>query len=215
MNKKICSQCKIIKKVDCYYKHYKKKFGVNSICKRCSKINSDKFVNKNSKYIKEYLKCYYKDNADIIKLRAKNYHNNNKEHVRKYQKEYRLKNKERCSLIQRNYYKKHIKEDVGFRIKRNLQKRIWDAVRGHCKYDSTKNLVGCSVEELKQHLESQFKEGMSWDNYGRNGWEIDHIKPCASFDLSKLEEQHKCFHYTNLQPLYAIDNSRKGCKIKD
>ena len=73
-------------------------------------------------------------------------------------------------------------------------------------------LIGCSLEELKKHLESQFKPGMSWKNRGRNGWHIDHIKPCASFDLSKSEEQHKCFHYSNLQPLWAKENLRKGIK---
>ena len=69
-------------------------------------------------------------------------------------------------------------------------------------------LVGCSIEKLKQHLESQFKEGMTFSNYGK--WHIDHIRPCTSFDLSKLDEQYKCFHYTNLQPLWAEENLRKS-----
>ena len=72
-------------------------------------------------------------------------------------------------------------------------------------------LLGCSLDFLKQYLEFQFKKGMSWSNYGK--WHIDHIKPCASFDLSKPNEQHKCFNYINLQPLWAIDNLRKKDKI--
>ena len=75
---------------------------------------------------------------------------------------------------------------------------------------SSFDFIGCSIDELKEHLSSQFTEGMSWENYGE--WHIDHIKPCASFDLSILEEQQKCFHYSNLKPLWALDNLKKGAK---
>jgi hypothetical protein len=70
-------------------------------------------------------------------------------------------------------------------------------------------LVGCSVEDLKK----QFRDGMSWENYGRYGWHMDHIKPCASFNLINKEEQKECFHYTNLQPLRAEKNLSKAAKI--
>ncbi len=65
----------------------------------------------------------------------------------------------------------------------------------------------------REHLEKQFKEGMTWENHGLYGWHIDHIIPCASFDLTDLEQQKKCFHYTNLQPLWAKENLIKGVKI--
>lgn len=73
---------------------------------------------------------------------------------------------------------------------------------------STRELVGCSWRELKAHIESMFKDGMNWDN--RSSWHIDHIKPCALFDLTKTDEQRKCFHFTNLQPLWAAENLRKS-----
>ena len=73
-------------------------------------------------------------------------------------------------------------------------------------------LLGCSIEVARFHLECQFTKGMSWDNYGYNGWHIDHIRPCASFDLTDSEQQKQCFHYTNLQPLWAEDNLKKGDK---
>ena len=75
----------------------------------------------------------------------------------------------------------------------------------------TMELIGCTVEFLRQHLERQFHEGMSWNNHGK--WHIDHIQPCSSFDLTKREEQLMCFHYSNLQPLWAEDNLAKGAKI--
>jgi hypothetical protein len=101
------------------------------------------------------------------------------------------------------------RENLGNRIRLNLGTRLWQAVQK--KHGNTMELTGCTKEELVKHLEMNFKENMSWDNYGE--WHIDHIKPCASFDLTKEEEQKKCFHWTNLQPLWAIENLRKGCKI--
>lgn len=71
-------------------------------------------------------------------------------------------------------------------------------------------LLGCSVEALKSHLEKLFTSGMSWTNYGK--WHIDHKRPCDSFDLSDPLQQKVCFHYTNLQPLWAFDNLSKGAK---
>ena len=88
-----------------------------------------------------------------------------------------------------------------------------DVLKGNTKSDKTFNLIGCSFDELKNYLESKFQSGMIWDNYGYYGWHVDHKKPCSSFDLSKSEQQKECFHYTNLQPLWAKDNYNKGSKI--
>ena len=82
------------------------------------------------------------------------------------------------------------------------------------KVNSTIDLLGCSVEELRIHLEAQFVEGMNWENYGLYGWHIDHIRPCSSFDLTDAEQQRICFHYTNMQPLWAKDNLKKSDKFQ-
>jgi len=110
------------------------------------------------------------------------------------------------------YRKSKYENDSQFRLLDNLRTRLWCALKaqGVKKTTSTMKLCGCSLEKLKQHLESQFTDGMSWDNKGE--WHIDHVKPCAAFDLTDVEEQKKCFHYTNLQPLWAVDNMRKGAK---
>ena len=100
--------------------------------------------------------------------------------------------------------------DPAFRAVCNLRSRLNKLVtgRGAKKAATTMGLVGCTREELVAHLEARFLPGMSWDN--RNEWHIDHIKPCASFDLLDPEQQRTCFHYTNLQPLWALDNMSKG-----
>jgi hypothetical protein len=71
-------------------------------------------------------------------------------------------------------------------------------------------LVGCPTDVLIAHLESKFKPGMNWGNHGLKGWHIDHIKPVSSFDLTDMEQAKECFHYTNLQPLWATENLKKG-----
>lgn len=96
------------------------------------------------------------------------------------------------------------------RILHNLRVRLYSALKGNNKSSSTLKLLDCSIDELWNHLESQFQPGMTRENYGQ--WHVDHIKPCASFDFSDHEQQKQCFHYTNLQPLWARDNIQKGKK---
>lgn len=140
--------------------------------------------------------------------------------MRDYHKKIREKNKEKLAIQSRLRYEKkrealgkkaRIPSDpITKRIKQNLRCRVSKTVSRGCKCASSIELVGCDKEFLKRYLESKFLEGMSWDNYGRDGWHIDHIKPCCSFDLLDPEQQKECFHYTNLQPLWAEDNWRKG-----
>jgi uncharacterized Zn finger protein (UPF0148 family) len=85
-------------------------------------------------------------------------------------------------------------------------------VRDLKKQVSSEEIFGCTGAELRQHLEQQFEPGMSWDNHTIHGWHVDHIVPCAKFDLTLLSEQKKCFHYTNLRPLWATENWSKGAK---
>lgn len=118
----------------------------------------------------------------------------------------------RTTLKYKNFHNKYVKyryqNDTSFKVEMLLRSRINQAIRGYRKSKSTTQLLGCSINQLKEHLEKQFKSGMSWDNYGT--WHIDHIKPRCSFDLSKPKEQKKCFHYSNLQPLWAEENFKKN-----
>lgn len=109
-------------------------------------------------------------------------------------------------------YKKRYDTDPQFKIAVVLRKRVVLALkaRGISKSKRLRELLGCSIPELKKHLESKFRKGMSWDNHGE--WHIDHIRPCADFELTIEEEQKICFHYSNLQPLWAEENLRKSDK---
>jgi hypothetical protein len=131
-------------------------------------------------------------------------------------REWKIKNKEHVKKYNRRYCKERRSVDEKFKLKTNLRTRIRQALKNNQKSESLKILMGCSVQDLKTHLESLWLEGMSWENYGsingerHAGWHVDHIIPCSSFDLSSPEEQRKCFHYSNLQPLWGIDNIKKS-----
>lgn len=140
------------------------------------------------------LKAWEKDNKDKIKLRKTQYYKNNDSAWNK-RREYikTWKNNKR-------------KNDINYKLSCSLRERVSRLVRtGSAVKD-----LGCTVEELKSHLESKFQFGMSWDNYGLYGWHIDHIKPLASFDLTDRKQLLEACHYTNLQPLWAKDNLLKS-----
>jgi len=101
-------------------------------------------------------------------------------------------------------------QDPVFRLKSNYYRRLNHALKGVGRKDTALALLGCSVEEFRAHLENQWLPGMSWENYGMDGWHVDHVRPCASFDLLDPEQLRECFHFTNLQPLWAEDNLAKG-----
>lgn len=138
-----------------------------------------------------------------------------------YWADWRKKNTEKSRATVRRYYSKNPQKslirwtnrfntNVSFRVAHNLRRRVNRALRGSRRSESTLSMLGCSVEEFKKYLEAQFQPGMSWQNYGK--WHIDHKKPCAKFNLTKLSDQKKCFHYANLQPLWAVENLSKGSK---
>ncbi len=122
-------------------------------------------------------------------------------------------NREHFLKRTRDYQKNKLLCDPSYRISKNLRSRIRSAIKNNQKSGRTLEILGCDILFLKVHLESKFKEGMTWENYGLHGWHIDHIRPCDSFDLSDPEQQKKCFHYSNLQPLWAKDNLSKGSRF--
>ena len=153
-------------------------------------------------------RTYNKKNKEKIAKRTKAYRLKHEEHIRAWKKKYlneggREKNNKRA----RNRRKK----DPNYKLITYARSRMGFFLKGR-KSKTTKELLGVpNAEFLWQHLETQFQPGMTRENYGL--WHVDHIIPCASFDFSNPEQQKKCFHYTNLQPLCAVDNIRKGKKI--
>jgi hypothetical protein len=124
--------------------------------------------------------------------------------------EYRKKTRDHIKEYKRNWEQNRAKTHPEFRIKVALRRRVHQVIKHGFKSDHTLNLLGCSFEYFIAYIESKFQDGMTLQNYGE--WHIDHIRPCASFDLTDAKEQKKCFNYKNLQPLWAKDNLSKGDK---
>ena len=193
---------------------------------------------KNKKQIKEYRKKYYSKNKEREKKQMREYSLKNrrqrKEYNKEYNKEYRFKNKEWMNKQMREWYlknkeqrkeynsrlenkkrrrnwtKKRYQTNVNFKLLTLCRARLLAALKGKSKSASTMELIGCTIEELRKHIESQFEPWMTWKNHGL--WDVDHIMACAKFDLTDPEQQRACFNWSNLQPLEHIENIRKGAR---
>jgi hypothetical protein len=198
----------IRKKTASYYENNKEKASASQ------KIYSEK----NKQVIKEWHAQYYNQNFERLREKQKEYYQNNKPHVLETCKTWKEANKDKMREWYTNWQRERRNNDISFRIRGTLHSRVVMAVKKKSKKAFlTMDLIGCTIDQLRIFLEAEFTEGMTWKNYGRPkegpGWEIDHIRPCASFNLEDPEEQRKCFHWTNLQPLWARDNLSKGAKI--
>ena len=167
--------------------------GLDACCKKC-KADAQRIYDKNHRLeILEKRKIHYGKNRERILGIRKVYYKENKEAIMTYRLEYEK-------------YKYHT--DPVYRYKKSMRKRIYDYYKGSVRSKRSQELVGCTWEELAQHLEDQFSAGMTHENHGE--WHIDHIRPLASFDLSNPEDEKMANHYTNLQPLWASENISKG-----
>ena len=158
---------------------------------------------------KDKIAEYNQQNRDKLAERSREYRQQNKEKVAECRRRYYYKNKDRIA----KYMREHRQKNIQARLAATLRSRLTKTLRGKNKAASTMALIGCTMNELKQYIESQFTEGMSWENYGYYGWHLDHIVPVIVFDLTDPEQQKLCFHYTNLQPLWAEDNHAKHGKL--
>ena len=199
MDKKTCKgKCKANKPLNKFYFYGGYYDGE---CKECRKTKHKQWAKKNARHLREYLRHLYHTNPGHRKVCIEC----------SYRYRHDPANKQHIKQVKQALAVKH-RKDPKNRILSNLRRRFLFVLKGHQKSDHTLNLIGCSREQLIKHIEFQFKDGMSWDNYGRVGWHVDHRIPCDFFDLSNPEEQRKCFHYTNLQPLWWQDNYRKGSR---
>lgn len=157
-------------------------------------------------------RAYYAKNAERERARVrKGWWNNHPLRIA-------AKNRARSLLTpeqKRSYAVTRQKWRANNSIVSNLRGRLCRVIQRQMgfKTDKTLALLGCSMDDFRIYLESKFESGMTWDNYGKGGWEIDHIIPCAIFDFTNPDHQRRCFHFSNLQPLWAIDNRRKGSKF--
>jgi hypothetical protein len=181
---KICSDCNYSKELELFPKNKSKYDGLSNVCKVCSNI------------------------------RHGIYRRNNKEKESARRRDRYIRNKEREISYDNAYKKMKCISDPSYRLLRSLRDRHSKAVKnsGNNKTFRTTDLLGCDSYYLKRYIEVQFKGDMSWSNYGIL-WSIDHIYPLSKIDWSDIYEKHKYCHYSNLQPMLAMDNIRKGNRV--
>lgn len=230
--KKKCNKCNEIRSFDLFYIRRRNRDGHNGVCKICTKKGPrDKHVmvgnieskwckacdqtkaltefNKNSvRWNSLTLDCTdciaQKRNYCYVQVRKRKYK------TRSYTRKRRERLKELGKRRQRLRMQDPMKKVVHLmRVRMNL------ALKNNTKSMHTKQMVGASMQEVKEWLESHFSKGMSWENHNKHGWHIDHRIPVAAWDLSNPIEQQMCFSYLNLYPMWAKKNLSKGGKYKE
>ena len=186
-----------------------------------NRIYAKKYRENNKEKVRAIRARWRKKNKKKIKESSKIYLEKNKERI----KQYRIDNYEKISKAakkkrstreykdrQNRYFKNRLKKDINFKIGHTLRKQLNKKLSSQKVYKKNKalELLGININDFKAYIVKKFKPGMTWKNHGK--WHIDHIKPVSKFDLTNQEEQKKCFHYTNLQPLWAKENIVKSDK---
>lgn len=218
METKVCSKCKEEKNVCDFGNSKSSKDGLLYCCKKCNNERGKKYVKENYKKTLEQHRKWTAKNPEWVYNRHKKWRTENPDKVKELRKNWIEKNPEKRKEYRENYKlrkqeqrKERREVDYVFNLTNRMRCRLWKYLKilNITKNNKTFDIVGCSPEFLKEHLETQFTDGMSWEN--RNEWHIDHIIPLSS---AKTEDElYKLCHYTNLQPLWAEDNLKKSDKI--
>ena len=218
---KICNKCNIEKPFENFI--FRKDVNrYESRCNECVKEYNKKYYVKNKQKLIEQSNLYYKKNTEKVLSTVKEYREKNVEKVKKRKSDYHIKNSEKIAKkvkdwrknnkVRRNQTERERrKNDILHKLVHYLRVRTNFYIKktGVTKNNSSLNIVGLSPIELKKYIEKKFTEKMCWENYGE--WHIDHIIPLSS--AKSEDEIYKLCHYTNLQPLWAEDNLKKGNKL--
>lgn len=183
---KTCSVCEAQLPITSFTKDAYRPDGLKHLCRKCTSVQHARWKSANPSYRKEY----HERNKDREHTRNNNYARTHREQIRQTHAE-------------------RYRNDPQYKAAYLLRGRLRNALGGTAKSDSTKALLGCNWYQFQEWMRYQFLPGMTWANHGKV-WHLDHVIPIAAFDLRIADEQQKCFHWTNFQPLYAEDNLRKN-----
>lgn len=203
---KRCAKCLTFKPFSEFNKSCRASGGFHNHCRSCQKEIRREWYIKNRAAEIEKSKIYSRTKQAKLK-RAEKW--NELKHILGPRNNERRRSS--AAKIKARIQRKRWLEIPQNKIAQSLRNRVRKSLKGIHRWESVEKLTGCTFSELKSYLEKKFGAGMSWENYGQ--WHIDHIKPCASFDLSDPRQQQQCFHYTNLQPMWAKENISKGGKV--
>jgi len=193
---KTCMSCRVDKSLEFFCDDKTRVDGKFIYCKECCNRKS---------------KEYRSNNIEKVKVRKRIYQQNNREHIKEYLKKY--SSTEKYKDRRNRNTKERYKTDIQYRTKIVLRNQFRKHIMKEHKKNSVLKIIGCSIDSFNKWIENKFTDGMSWSNQGK--WHYDHIIPCDYFDLTIQEEQEKCFHYTNFQPLWSEENNNKNYNLPD
>lgn len=203
---KICGGCQARKPLHAFNRCKRASMGVHNHCRDCQKKFKRRWYLVNAEA--ERFKSSIRGKTAAARVANKLRYERHKDRILEKNRTRRRQPSIRTRQNQTSRLK--LESNPCFKLAVYMRVRTRKALKGIQKSARTMQLLGCDIDTLKKHLESQFKPGMSWDNYCYTGWHVDHIKPCAKFDLSDPAQQLACFSFRNLQPLWHKDNIRKG-----
>lgn len=204
---KRCSGCGETKLAAAFHRKTATKDGLQTYCKLCQGAHQRGWTQANYAHALELHRMYRQDHPTMARDSMRRSRERDPEPSRRATRKYRRAH--RAEIRDRQRARKQ--RDTMHRLTCNIRNRLSKAIRGGYKAGSAIRDLGCSVEALMLYFSKLFTSGMSWDNYGE--WQIDHIIPLASFDLTDPVQVKRACHYTNLQPLWAEDNARKGARL--
>lgn len=201
---KKCYMCEKVYPVSEFYPDKSKNDGIHSVCKKCHYEKAKKYKKDNPEKAAEYDRRYYRNHREARLKQKRLYVKNNKDSINKWR---------------RKYHKEKYHSDVNYKIRSAVSRAVHTTLKenNQRKDTATWNALPYTPTQLKEHLESQFDDRMSWDTHGRFGWHIDHIIPQSKLIYDSMDHPNflKCWSLNNLQPLWWDDNLSKGDKLLD
>lgn len=213
-----------------FYRHRLGAGGLHPRCKACVTAAARAVKRPRIRDQRAYLRAYYEAhkaelgeknklraeaNKDRVAAKQREWRLRNVDHLRDEKRRWAAENRERMTLRRRERAAVQWKSDPRFRLRKLIAHAIRQSLRTGKGGRRWESVVGYGLDDLVQHIESQFQPGMTWENHGKHGWHIDHIHPIAAFEFESLDDPQfrECWALSNLQPLWAADNLRKGARV--
>jgi hypothetical protein len=227
VKEKWCPKCQKTKNAAEFKRNKGHKDGLETSCRECLKEYNKAYRAANLEHLLENARKWKKDNHERHLYCSRKWRINNQERHGENVRCWAKNNPDKVKAAQKKFYKNNpdkirawtrktsakLRSTPSGKLKRNMSITMCLALKGRKAGRHWESLVGYNLNDLKGHLEKLFKPGMTWDNYGLGGWEVDHILPIASFNFENSEDIEKCWAFKNLQPLWSLENKSKGKKI--
>ncbi len=209
MFEKVCQRCGRYLPLSEFCRNKRQKDGLHNWCKSCTKEYKAKYYLENKERLSQESKERYAKDPERYRASERARREANKELYNKRALEYQKRNREKVYARQNAWVKKQRQTNPNFKIRQDIRRAMYRFIKGIQSGGRILKFIGCTQEEYRAYMEERFKDGMTWETYGKT-WTVDHIKPLTMFDLTNPEELAEAVYYENTQPLSISENVKKG-----